>query len=474
METIHTAVENGRIKLDIATELPEGSTILLKIIPTEIPEVNNTNGNSKLAKQAKEQQTSSRELQFTDSSSFGTFGLSEPLLRAVKKEGYKVPSLIQAEALPLALESHDILGCAQTGSGKTAAFALPMLQHLAKRKSNGKVRGLVLAPTRELAAQIGESIDAYGTFTNIKQVTIFGGVNQFHQVKRLKKGADIIVATPGRLLDLMGQNIIHLGVIEILVLDEADRMLDMGFIHDVNRIVKAIPKNRQTMLFSATMPQAIRSLANRILQDPKQVAVNPVASTVDTVKQFVYHVDKKNKLDLLIELLQDGDMIRKALIFTRTKYGANKLSKKLQNAGYQASAIHGNKSQSAREKALSQFKENKINFLVATDIAARGIDIDDISHVINFEVSNEPETYVHRIGRTARAGALGVAISLCDPSESKFIQDIQRLTRIEITEVKDHPFPSTLPDVPMATAEYRPRRGNFSNSRRGNRKSRRR
>ncbi len=374
---------------------------------------------------------------------FDDLKLIEPLLRAVRAEGYSTPTPIQEQAIPHVLEGRDLLGVAQTGTGKTAAFALPILQHLAQKPRQGHhIRVLVLAPTRELASQIGDSFRAYGRNTGVKQVTIFGGVGQQPQVDKLRNGPDVVVAAPGRLLDLMNQGHVRLDKIEVFVLDEADRMLDMGFIHDVRRIIAALPKQRQTLLFSATMPDEIQDLAHNILIDPVKVEVTPVASTVEKIEQSVFFVEKKDKPALLEHLLQDKNISR-VLVFTRTKHGANKVVQRLETARIHAEAIHGNKSQTAREAALKNFKSGRTRVLVATDIAARGLDVDEISHIINYDLPNEPETYVHRIGRTARAGASGIAFSFCDVEERAFLRDIERLIKLHVPVVEEHPFPST-------------------------------
>lgn len=373
--------------------------------------------------------------------SFENLNLIDPIRKALKTEGYITPTPIQQKAIPVILERKDLLGCAQTGTGKTAAFALPILQILYSEKNIKKSSGkcLILTPTRELAIQIGDSFTAYGRHTGIKHVVIFGGVSQRPQTDALNRGTDVIVATPGRLLDLLNQGFVSLKNIELFVLDEADRMLDMGFINDVKKIIGKLPQSRQTLFFSATMPQDIRKLANTILTDPVHVAVNPVSSTVDIISQSVYFVDKSNKKPLLIHLLKNED-ISSALVFTRTKHGANKVSQDLTKAGIPAEAIHGNKSQNARQNALENFRKKKTRVLVATDIAARGIDIDHLSHVINFEISNVAETYVHRIGRTGRAGAEGTALSFCDNEERAYLKDIHKLINKTIPVVTDHPF----------------------------------
>ncbi|HOO55721.1 MAG TPA: DEAD/DEAH box helicase [bacterium] len=371
---------------------------------------------------------------------FEELKLNEELLRAVKTHGYEKPTPIQQKAIPLVLEGHDLLGCAQTGTGKTAAFALPILQRLSKkgqtRKARPHVRVLILTPTRELASQIGESFAAYGRHTGLRHAVIFGGVKQGPQTDALRRGVDILVATPGRLIDLTEQGFIRYNSIEMFVLDEADRMLDMGFIHDVRRIITYLPQKRQTLLFSATLPAEINALANSILTDPLSVAVDPPASTVDLIKQNLYFVEKPDKAKLLVHLMKDSGMNR-VLIFTRTKYGADKLCKKLRQSKIRADSIHGNKSQHARTCALADFKAGRTRVLVATDIASRGIDVDNVSHVINFDLPNEPESYVHRIGRTGRAGTEGVAISFCDEAERKYLPPIERLMHKLIPVVQD-------------------------------------
>lgn len=379
------------------------------------------------------------------SMTFADLGLSEPILRAVAADGYSSPTPIQAQAIPLVLAGRDLFGCAQTGTGKTAAFALPILHRLtaAPRRSGagaspGAPRVLVLAPTRELASQIAESFRAYGRHLRHRVAVLFGGVNQHHQVKALQRGVEILVATPGRLLDLMGQGHVDLRTVEALVLDEADRMFDMGFIHDIRKVVGRLPRQRQTLLFSATMPREIRALAEAILRDPASVQVTPVATPVETIEQSVYHVPHKRKPALLKHLLQRGDAGR-TIVFTRTKHGADKVVRELVRCGIPAEAIHGNKSQNARTRALERFKSQSPPVLVATDIASRGIDVDGVTHVINFDVPHEPETYVHRIGRTARAGASGVAVSFCDHAERLDLVSIERLIRRTIVVRNDHP-----------------------------------
>ncbi len=381
---------------------------------------------------------------------FDDLNLIEPLLRAVRAEGYSTPTPIQEQAIPHVMGGRDLLGCAQTGTGKTAAFALPILQHLANNPRQGNhIRVLILAPTRELASQIGDSFRTYGRNTGVKPVTIFGGVGQQPQVDKLRNGPDVVVATPGRLLDLMNQGHVKLNKIEVFVLDEADRMLDMGFIHDVRRVIAALPKQRQTLLFSATMPDEIQDLASNILIDPVKVEVTPVASTVDKIDQSVFFVEKKDKPALLEHVLQDKNVSR-VLVFTRTKHGANKVVQRLEAARIHAEAIHGNKSQTAREAALRNFKSGRTRVMVATDIAARGLDVDEITHIINYDLPNEPETYVHRIGRTARAGASGIAFSFCDVEERTYLRDIERLIKLHVPVIAEHPYPSNLP-IPQPT-----------------------
>ena len=374
---------------------------------------------------------------------FDKLDLIEPILNALRHEGYTQPTPIQEISIPIVLKGQDLLGCAQTGTGKTAAFAIPILQQLHKLRTNDKlhrkVKVLVVTPTRELAIQIGESFAAYGRFLNFRHTVIFGGVPQNPQVNTLKAGVDILIATPGRLLDLQSQGYVKLNELSIFVLDEADRMLDMGFIHDVKKLIKIIPTKRQSLFFSATMPDSIRVLAGTILTNPEEVAVTPVSTTAETIQQEMYYVAANDKKDLLIHLLQDKS-IKTALVFTRTKHGADKIQRILVKAGIKAEAIHGNKSQNARQNALRNFKERTTRVLVATDIAARGIDIDDLNLVINYEIPNIPETYVHRIGRTGRAGLDGKAISFCDEEELEYLRDIQKLISMEIPLITDQPY----------------------------------
>jgi ATP-dependent RNA helicase RhlE len=374
---------------------------------------------------------------------FESLNIIEPILKSLKEEGYTIPTPIQVQAIPIVLQGTDLIGCAQTGTGKTAAFAVPILQLLSKNKSfdrKKKIRSLIVTPTRELAIQIEESFKAYGRYTGLTCTVVFGGVNQNPQTNALRNGVDILIATPGRLLDLMNQGYISLKDIEIFVLDEADRMLDMGFIHDVRKLLAVLPKKRQSLFFSATMPPEIVRLAGSIVYKPVKIEVTPSASTVDIVNQYVYFIDRGNKNSLLLELLKD-EKIKTALVFTRTKYGADKVVRVLKKKNITAEAIHGNKAQNARQKALSGFKAQTTRVLVATDIAARGIDVDDLEYVINFEIPNISETYVHRIGRTGRAGASGTAISFCDAEEKEYLKDIEKLITKKIQVVADHPFP---------------------------------
>ena len=394
---------------------------------------------------------------------FQSLKIIEPILKSLEEEGYSIPTPIQAQAIPLVLEGKDLLGCAQTGTGKTAAFAIPILQLLSANKSydkKRKIRSLIVTPTRELAIQIEESFKAYGRHTGLTCAVIFGGVNQSQQTSILQRGVDILVATPGRLLDLMGQGYISLKEIEIFVLDEADRMLDMGFIHDVKRLIAVLPRQRQSLFFSATMPPEIVKLASTILINPTKVEVTPVSSTADTIKQYVFFVDRENKNALLLDVLDD-DKIKTALVFTRTKHGADKVVKVLLKHNITAEAIHGNKGQNARQRALTNFKAQTTRVLVATDIAARGIDVDDLEFVINFEISNIAETYVHRIGRTGRAGAKGTALSFCDAEEKAYLNDIERLISKRIPVIENHPFP-LVNHYPVKEPDHQ--RSSFSNN----------
>ncbi|HSQ43548.1 MAG TPA: DEAD/DEAH box helicase [Ginsengibacter sp.] len=390
---------------------------------------------------------------------FKELHLIEPILKALESEGYTSPTPIQEQAIPDVLKGKDLLGCAQTGTGKTAAFAIPILQNLFLQRNhevdNSNIKALILTPTRELAIQIDESFAAYGKHTGIRHAVIFGGVSQFHQTNQLKRGVDVLIATPGRLLDLISQRFISLQHIKMFVLDEADRMLDMGFINDVKKIIARLPVKRQTLFFSATMPPEISRLSTSILTNPVRIEVTPVSSTVEKIDQSVYLVEKNDKRQLLIHLLKDNK-IQSALVFTRTKHGADKIAKELHRARISSGAIHGNKTQSARQNALNNFKDGKIRVLVATDIAARGIDVDDLSHVINFDLPNIPETYVHRIGRTGRAGASGTALSFCDMEEREFLRDIHKLIKLEIPVVNDHPYASNMQFVQTPVVQQNP------------------
>lgn len=399
--------------------------------------------------------------------SFRKLELDEALLKALDTEGYTNPTPIQKQAIPIILSGKDLLGVAQTGTGKTAAFGLPILQILSnKNYSKRGVKALILTPTRELAIQIDESLAAYGKHTKLSHSVIFGGVSQHTQVQKLKRGVDILVATPGRLLDLMNQGFVDLKSLEIFVLDEADRMLDMGFIHDVKKVIKSIPEKRQTLFFSATMPEEIQNLAGMMLKNPVKVEVTPPSSTVDKIQQRVYFTNKPDKRKLLLHLLETNG-IDNALVFTRTKHGADKVARFLDKAKIRSAAIHGNKSQNARQNALNNFKNGKLNVLVATDIAARGIDIDELTHVFNFDLPNVPETYVHRIGRTGRAGNDGIAISFCAADERKELKDIEKLASIKIPVIDGHPYPMDLNAQPEATA---PAQNRSRNSRQGRRR----
>ncbi|MBF0095922.1 MAG: DEAD/DEAH box helicase [Magnetococcales bacterium] len=388
-------------------------------------------------------------------SDFSALNLFSPILSALNHAGYTQPTPIQAQAIPHLQSGRDLLGIAQTGTGKTAAFALPILDRLGRQRAHTRARQarvLILAPTRELAAQIDASFAAYGARMKLSRAVIFGGVNQRNQVRAMLRGVDVLVATPGRLLDLMGQGFVSLEQLEVFVLDEADRMLDMGFIHDIRKIITRLPAERQTLLFSATMPKSIAALAESLLSDPVLVEVAPTATTVDRVEQKVYLVEKGNKVLLLKDVLQNHE-IRQALVFTRTKYGADRLADTLEASGVEVSAIHGNKSQNARETALNGFRDGRLRVLVATDIAARGLDVPGVSHVINFDLPNEPESYVHRIGRTARAGRQGMAISFCDASERGFLRDIERTIRCAVRVDAEHPYHSMVPETAPAKAK---------------------
>ena len=405
------------------------------------------------------------------SSTFAELGIVEPIQRALHAENYLQPTEIQRQAIPLLLQGRDLLGIAQTGTGKTAAFALPVLQRLSKSDKRAPARNtkaLILAPTRELAIQIGEGIGTYGKHLHLRHTVIFGGVGQNPQVRALSKGVDILVATPGRLLDLMNQGHLRLDAVETLILDEADRMLDMGFIRDVRKIVAAVPKKRHSLLFSATMPKDVAHLAADLLNNPERVEITPAATTVERIEQQIYFVDGSRKRALLATLLAD-DTLARVIVFTRTKHGANRVADHLEKARISARAIHGNKSQSARQRALSEFKEGSVRVLVATDIAARGIDVDDVSHVVNFELPNEPESYVHRIGRTARAGAKGIAVSFCDSKERSYLRDIERLTKKALTVVETPAEFAQIGGQPASDGEARDERRSSPPTRQRNR-----
>ena len=385
---------------------------------------------------------------------FEDLKIIEPILKALKEEKYSVPTSIQEKAIPLILDKNDILGSAQTGTGKTAAFAIPILQELFLDRRNDhksrKINSLVITPTRELAIQIGDSFTTYGRHTGIRNTVIFGGVKQGAQVKALQQGVDILVATPGRLLDLMDQGFVKLKNIEYFVLDEADRMLDMGFIHDIRKIIAKLPSDRQSLFFSATMPRNIVELSRKILRKPKKIEVSPVSSTAETIKQYLYFTNKSHKKDLLFHILQDSK-IDHVLLFSRTKHGADRIDRNLRKQKIKSAAIHGDKSQGQRQKALTKFKAGEIRVLVATDIAARGIDIDKLKFVINYDIPNIAETYVHRIGRSGRAGEEGNAISICEPEENAFVKGIEKLIKQKIKVIKENPFPQT--EKPMNTQE---------------------
>ena len=389
---------------------------------------------------------------------FENLNLIEPILAAVKAEGYTEPTPIQEKAIPVLLNGRDLMGCAQTGTGKTAAFAIPILQLLYGKQNSAagkrQIKALIITPTRELAIQINESFSAYGKNTGLRHTVIYGGVSQGPQTTTLKNGVDILIATPGRLLDLMNQGFVNLQNIRFFVLDEADRMLDMGFIHDVKKIIAKLPSQRQSLFFSATMPPEIQKLAGTILQNPVKVEIAPVVATADLIKQSLFYVSKTDKKSLLIHILKDQS-IETALVFTRTKHGADKVSRDLVKAGIKAVAIHGNKSQAARQSALKNFKNRSTRVLVATDIAARGIDLEQLSHVINYEIPNIPETYIHRIGRTGRAGLNGVALSFCDAEERAYLKDIYKLLPKPITVVDNHPFITGRPVISSHSAPFK-------------------
>ena len=385
---------------------------------------------------------------------FEDLKLIPPILKALKDKNYTEPTPIQGRAIPIILKRQDVLGVAQTGTGKTAAFAIPIIQliHQIEQKQTGKptMRALILTPTRELAIQIEESIESYAKNTVVRQTVIFGGVKQYSQVQALRKGVHILVATPGRLLDLISQGIISLSTIKVFILDEADRMLDMGFINDIKKILPMLPKQRQSLFFSATMPNNIVKLSRDILKNPQKIEVSPVSSTAETIQQYLYYTNRTTKKNLLTHILKNKD-IDQVLVFSRTKRGADRIAKDLVKKRISAAAIHGDKAQNQRQKALKKFKEGEIRVLVATDIAARGIDIDKLRYVINYDIPNVAETYVHRIGRSGRAGEEGVAIGICEPEENEFIRDIEKLIKQKIKVIKDHPYPQT--DKPMTDKE---------------------
>ncbi|MBN1941999.1 MAG: DEAD/DEAH box helicase [Phycisphaerae bacterium] len=404
---------------------------------------------------------------------FQTLGLQEPILSAVQAEGYTEPTPIQSLAIGSVLQGRDVLGCAQTGTGKTAAFSLPILQRLLEHPHPTKkqadhharpVRCLILSPTRELTAQIGEAIEVYGAGTGLSHTVIFGGVRQRGQTRALREGVDIVVATPGRLLDLIGQGHVNLGQLEVFVLDEADRMLDMGFIEDIWRILSYVPEHRQTLLFSATMPAKIQHLANAILRDPVEIRVTPETPVIDTIEQRVYLVEWANRSDLLKHLLSTENVTR-ALIFTQTKRRADVLVRELKLAGFKVDVIHSDRNQQARKRALENFRSGKRPILVASDIAARGLDVDDVSHVINYELPREAEVYVHRIGRTGRAGSRGVSMSFCTLEERTLLTDIEKLIGQPVTIIEDHPYPSNLPRL-TKKPETRPNPNSVRSNRR--------
>jgi ATP-dependent RNA helicase RhlE len=405
--------------------------------------------------------------------SFSKFNLTDNIQKALAAEGYTIPTPIQEMAIPAILEGKDIIGCAQTGTGKTAAFALPVLHILqnerVERKFRKKIKALVLTPTRELAQQISESFRKYGNNSGIRNTVVYGGVSQNLQTQKLNKGVDILIATPGRLLDLIQQKYISLDDVKVLILDEADRMLDMGFIHDIRKITALVPQKRQTLFFSATMPPEIIKLSKDILNDPVKITVTPDKPAVESVRQELYYVSRSNKRNLLLHLLQN-DTVSSALVFTRTKNSAERISKYLNTVSINADAIHGDKSQNARQRALDKFKANKTKVLVATDVASRGIDVRKLSHVINFDIPEESETYIHRIGRTGRAGLEGIAISLCDEEERSYIREINKLIKIPIPVVREHPFTSAFSDIKDVTMNGSKKERSF----RGGRSSRNR
>ncbi|MEE9373105.1 MAG: DEAD/DEAH box helicase [Saprospiraceae bacterium] len=385
---------------------------------------------------------------------FDQLEIISPILKALREKNYSTPTEIQEKAIPLILNRKDVLGCAQTGTGKTAAFAIPIIQliHQKEKDEPGriKLRSLIVTPTRELAIQIGENIDAYAKHTSVRHTVIFGGVKQYSQVQALKRGVHILVATPGRLLDLISQGYISLNFVKLFVLDEADRMLDMGFINDIKKLLKILPHQKQSLFFSATMPKKIVDLSSQILHNPIKVEVSPVSSAAETIQQFLYYTNKNTKNDLLLHILKNKDMDQ-VLLFSRTKHGADRITRNLKKAKIISAAIHGDKAQNQRQKALKSFKDGKLRVLVATDIAARGIDIQKLKYVINYDVPNESETYVHRIGRSGRAGENGIAISICEPEENAYVKDIEKLIKKKINVIRDNPYPQT--ERPMTEKE---------------------
>lgn len=400
---------------------------------------------------------------------FADLGLRDPILRAVVEGGYETMTPIQDQAIPLVLAGKDLIAVAQTGTGKTAAFSLPIINMLARgegKRSPKTARTLILAPTRELAVQIGENVRHYGKYMHFRSTLVYGGASAKPQIKSMERGVDVLIATPGRLLDLVNQRHINLREVEFLVLDEADRMLDMGFIRDIQKIIAMLPRDRQTLLFSATMPASVTKLAKSILRNPERVEVAPEATTAEKVDQYVLMVPKNRKRDLLANVMKD-EAIKRVIIFTRTKHGANRVAKYLDQLGIASDAIHGNKSQNARQKALKAFRDGNVRALVATDVAARGIDVDDVTHVINFELPNEPESYVHRIGRTARAGATGISFSFCDHDERPYLRDIEKLIRQEITVKEDHPYHREGLELRYSDDEDKPRQGGRGPRRQG-------
>lgn len=409
--------------------------------------------------------------------SFRNFNLAQPILRALQEKGYDTPTPIQAKAIPEIIRGNDVLGCAQTGTGKTAAFCIPILERLEMSRSGSGIRAVILSPTRELAQQIGDNLSFYGKHLSLKSVLVYGGVSQHNQVQQIRRGADILVATPGRLLDLINQGHVRLNKVEILVLDEADRMLDMGFINDIRKIIKLIPATRQTLFFSATMPGEIQSLVSSILRNPVRIEITPVTSSAENVQQAVYFVERSNKRALLRHIIEEKNM-QNVLVFTRTKHGADKVASDLNRSGISAESIHGNKTQGARQRALNNFKQKTTRVLVATDIAARGIDITDLPFVVNFELPQTSDTYIHRIGRTGRAGAKGIALSFCDSEEREQLKQINRITKRPLEIVEEHPYLSSGQEQPSpsqqhggargqrATASATPKRKSFFNFRR--------